>query len=134
MNEELKFKANVRRNKWLGLWAAEKLGKTGAAAEDYAATLIAADLEENNADEIFKTIRADFDKAASTNPTIKSTAKPTSFTKRPSRRSRRSRRRPRRKVSAATVINLRPNHSGGGGARLFQSMPAPRRPPSGQGP
>lgn len=62
-DEELKFKANVRRNKWLGLWAAEKLGKTGAAAEDYAATLIAADLEENNADEIFKTIRADFDKA-----------------------------------------------------------------------
>lgn len=62
-DEELKFKANVRRNKWLGLWAAEKLGKTGAAAEDYATSLIAADLEENNADEIFKTIRADFDKA-----------------------------------------------------------------------
>jgi hypothetical protein len=61
--EELKFKANVRRNKWLGLWAAEKLGKTGAAAEDYAAALIAADLEENRGDEIFNTIRADFDKA-----------------------------------------------------------------------
>jgi len=62
-DEELKFKANVRRNKWLGLWAAEKLGKTGAAAEDYAASLIAADLEEGGGDEIFKTIRADFDKA-----------------------------------------------------------------------
>jgi hypothetical protein len=62
-DEELKFKANVRRNKWLGLWAAEKLGKTGAAAEDYATSLIAADLEENNAEEIFKTIRADFDAA-----------------------------------------------------------------------
>lgn len=62
-DEELKFKANVRRNKWLGLWAAEKLGKTGAEAEDYAASLIAVDLDESSGDEIFKTIRADFDKA-----------------------------------------------------------------------
>src|SRR5579872_6140398 len=38
-DEELKFKALARRNKWLGLWAAEKLGKHGAAAEEYAAAL-----------------------------------------------------------------------------------------------
>ncbi len=60
-DEELKFKATVRRNKWLGFWAAEKLGKTGEAAEDYAADLIAAELEEDGADIIFQKIRADFD-------------------------------------------------------------------------
>ncbi len=61
--EELKFKATVRRNKWLGLWAAEKLGKTGEAAEDYAAGLIAAELEEEGDDAVFKKLRADFDAA-----------------------------------------------------------------------
>jgi hypothetical protein len=62
-DEELQFKANVRRNKWLGLWAAEKLGKTGADAENYAAELIAADLEEVGDEDVFRKIRADFDKA-----------------------------------------------------------------------
>lgn len=62
-DEELKFKANVRRNKWLGLWAAEKLGKTGADAESYAASLVAADLEEVGDEDVFKIVRADFDKA-----------------------------------------------------------------------
>ncbi len=62
-DEELKFKATVRRNKWLGQWAAEKLGRTGEAAEDYAAGLIAAELEEEGGDVIFKKIRADFDAA-----------------------------------------------------------------------
>jgi hypothetical protein len=62
-DEELKFKANVRRNKWLGLWAAEKLGKTGEQAEDYATSLIACDLEENGEEEVFRTIRTDFDAA-----------------------------------------------------------------------
>jgi hypothetical protein len=62
-DEELKFKANVRRNKWLGLWAAEKLGKSGAEAENYAASLIAADLEETGDEDVFKIVRADFDKA-----------------------------------------------------------------------
>jgi hypothetical protein len=61
--EELKFKANVRRNKWLGLWAAEKLGKSGAEAESYAASLIAADLEEVGDEDVFRIVRADFDKA-----------------------------------------------------------------------
>lgn len=62
-DEELKFKATVRRNKWLGLWAAEKLGLSGDAAEDYAAELIAAELEEEGGDVIFKKIRRDFDAA-----------------------------------------------------------------------
>lgn len=59
-DEELKFKALVRRNRQLGLWAAEKLGKAGEAAEAYANALIAAQLEGNGDEAIFRKIRADF--------------------------------------------------------------------------
>jgi hypothetical protein len=45
-DEELKFKAEARRNKLLGLWVAEKLGLSGDAANDYAREVVAADLEE----------------------------------------------------------------------------------------
>ena len=45
-DEELKFKATARRNKLLGLWAAEKLGLSGAEAEDYAKSVVMADFEE----------------------------------------------------------------------------------------
>ena len=62
-DEELRFKARVRRDKLLGLWAAEKLGKTGPAAEDYAASLVVAEIRKDSAEQIFKTIRADFDSA-----------------------------------------------------------------------
>ncbi len=62
-DEELKFKANVRRNKLLGLWAAEKLGKAGKAAEAYAGTLVAAQLEGDDEEAAFRKIRADFDAA-----------------------------------------------------------------------
>ncbi|MFL5479792.1 MAG: DUF1476 domain-containing protein [Gemmatimonadaceae bacterium] len=46
LDEEQKFKAEVRRNKLLGLWAAEKLGITGDAANTYAKEVVAADFEE----------------------------------------------------------------------------------------
>jgi hypothetical protein len=46
LDEELKFKAEARRNKLLGLWAAEKLGITGDAASAYAKEVVAADFEE----------------------------------------------------------------------------------------
>ena len=46
LDEELKFKAEARRNKLLGLWAAEKLGITGDAAGAYAKDVVAADFEE----------------------------------------------------------------------------------------
>ena len=45
-DEELRFKAMARRNKLLGLWAAEKLGKSGAEAEEYAKSVVLADFEE----------------------------------------------------------------------------------------
>ncbi len=62
-DEELKFKARARRDKWLGLWAAGKLGKTGAAAEEYARRLVATAIAKDSAGQILKTIRADFDRA-----------------------------------------------------------------------
>ena len=45
-DEELKFKAEARRNRMLGLWATEKLGKSGADADTYAKEVVAADFEE----------------------------------------------------------------------------------------
>jgi len=62
-DEELKFKAKVRRDRLLGLWAAEKLGKTGAAAEQYAASLAATEIRKDSAGLILKTLRTDFDLA-----------------------------------------------------------------------
>src|SRR5882724_4218511 len=46
LDEEQKFKAEARRNKLLGLWVAEKLGKSGEAASAYAKEVIATELEE----------------------------------------------------------------------------------------
>ena len=60
-DEELRFKATARRNKLLGLWAAEKLGLTGSAADDYAKSVIKADFEEAGDDDVFRKIRGDFD-------------------------------------------------------------------------
>jgi hypothetical protein len=60
-DEELKFKAMARRNKLLGLWAAEKLGHTGADAEAYAKEVVMADFEEAGDDDVFRKIRQDFD-------------------------------------------------------------------------
>lgn len=62
-DEELRFKANARRNKLLGLWAAEKLGKTGADADVYAKAVIAADIEEAGDEDVFRKVRRDFDAA-----------------------------------------------------------------------
>ena len=60
-DEELRFKAHARRNKIVGLWAAEKLGLTGAAAETYAADIVTADLDKPASDGVFIKLRKDFD-------------------------------------------------------------------------
>jgi hypothetical protein len=60
-NEELEFKANARRNKLLGLWAADLMGLSGQAADDYARSVIVADFEEAGDDDVFRKIRADLD-------------------------------------------------------------------------
>jgi len=60
-NEELKFKATARRNKLLGLWAAEKLGLTGAEADSYALAVVMSDFEEPGDHDVVRKIRKDFD-------------------------------------------------------------------------
>lgn len=61
LDEEQRFKAMARRNKLLGLWAAEKLGKTGEDADAYAKEVVIADFQ--GADGVFSKIRGDFDAA-----------------------------------------------------------------------
>jgi hypothetical protein len=61
LDEELKFKAMARRNKLLGIWAAEKLGLTGAEAEAYAKEVVLSDFEEAGDHDVFRKIRKDFD-------------------------------------------------------------------------
>ena len=63
MDEELRFKATVRRNKLLGLWAAEKLGKSGDDAEAYAKEVVSADFEEAGDHDVLRKVKADFDAA-----------------------------------------------------------------------
>lgn len=62
-DEELRFKANARRNRALGLWAAEKLGKTGADAEAYAKEVVMADIEEAGDHDVLRKVKGDFDAA-----------------------------------------------------------------------
>ena len=63
LDQELRFKANARRNKLLGLWAAEKLGKAGEAASAYAIEVVKADFEAPGDEDVFRKVRGDFDKA-----------------------------------------------------------------------
>jgi hypothetical protein len=60
-DQELRFKAHARRNKLVGLWAAEKLGLTGQAAESYAANIVTIDLDKPDSDRVFRELRKDFD-------------------------------------------------------------------------
>jgi hypothetical protein len=60
-DEEMRFKAAARRNKLLGLWAAEKMGLSGTEADAYAKSVVMADFEEAGDDDVFRKIRKDFD-------------------------------------------------------------------------
>ena len=64
-DEELRFRATARRNKLLGLWVAEKMGKTGADAEAYAKDVVASDFEEAGDEDVFRKVRADLDASVS---------------------------------------------------------------------
>lgn len=63
MDEEVRFKATARRNRLLGLWAAEKLGKSGADAEAYAQEVVAVDFEEAGDHDVLRKVKADFEAA-----------------------------------------------------------------------
>jgi hypothetical protein len=60
-DEELRFRATARRNRLLGLWAAEKLGLHGQEAEAYARAMVATDLAVPGDEDVFRKVRADFD-------------------------------------------------------------------------
>jgi len=62
-DEELRFKAGARRNRLLGMWAAEKLGLAGDKAAEYAASVVRADFEKPGEEDVFEKIRGDFDAA-----------------------------------------------------------------------
>jgi hypothetical protein len=62
-DEELRFKANARRNKLLGLWAAEKLGKSGPDADAYAKSVVIADFQEAGDDDVLRKVRGDLEAA-----------------------------------------------------------------------
>ena len=59
LDEELKFKAEARRSKLLGLWVAEKLGLTGDAAAAYAKEVVVSDLEEAGDADVIRKVTAD---------------------------------------------------------------------------
>jgi hypothetical protein len=60
-DEELRFKAMARRNKRLGLWVAQTLGKSGEEAEAYAKSVVVADFKEAGDNDVLEKVRADLE-------------------------------------------------------------------------
>lgn len=58
-DQETAFKINARRNKLLGLWAAKQLGLAGPAADDYAKSVVMADMEKPGDDDVIDKIVKD---------------------------------------------------------------------------
>ena len=59
LTAELQFKAHARRDKLLGIWAAELLSLEGDAARAYAADVVAADLTAAGEEDVFKKVSGD---------------------------------------------------------------------------
>ncbi|HEY7385245.1 MAG TPA: DUF1476 domain-containing protein [Beijerinckiaceae bacterium] len=64
-DEELRFKATARRNKLLGLWAAQKLGKAGGDADAYAKSVVLADFQEAGDDDVLRKVQKDLETVGS---------------------------------------------------------------------
>jgi hypothetical protein len=64
LDQELEFKAQARRAKLVGLWAAGLMGLSGGEADAYAKSVVIADLEEAGVEDLFRKIRADLDQHA----------------------------------------------------------------------
>ena len=61
---QMQFKAEARRNKLLGLWAAGLMGKSGEEADAYAKEVIKSDFEEAGDEDVFRKVSGDLgDKA-----------------------------------------------------------------------
>lgn len=61
LDQDLEFKAQARRAKIVGRWVAGLIGLTDEAAEDYAKSVVIADLEEAGVEDLFRKLRADLD-------------------------------------------------------------------------
>lgn len=64
-DEEMQFKAVARRNKLLGIWAAELLGKTGSDADAYAVEVVKSDFEEAGHEDVVRKVAGDLEGRAS---------------------------------------------------------------------
>lgn len=64
LDQDLEFKAQARRAKLAGLWAASLMGLADEAAADYAKSVVVADLEEAGVEDLFRKLRADLDQHA----------------------------------------------------------------------
>ena len=62
LSQDMQFKAEARRNKYLGLWAAKKMGKTEAESQAYAKTVVASDLDEPGCEDVIRKVTGDFAK------------------------------------------------------------------------
>lgn len=58
-DSEMQFRAEARRNKLVGLWAAELMGKSGDAAAEYAMSVVSADFEEAGIEDVVRKVAAD---------------------------------------------------------------------------
>ena len=63
MDEATEFKVMARRNKLLGLWAAELMDLHGDEAEAYTKTVVLSDLEEPGDEDVFRKVQGDLEKA-----------------------------------------------------------------------
>ena len=57
---EIEFKVIARRNKLLGLWAAEKMGMTGETAKEYSIEVVVSNIEEPGDDGVVRKVMKDF--------------------------------------------------------------------------
>lgn len=60
-DEEMRFRAAARRDKLLGLWAAALMGLEGEAADEYARSVVIADLQEAGDEDVFRKVSADLE-------------------------------------------------------------------------
>lgn len=58
-DKDIQFKATARRNKLLGLWAAELMGIEGDAAAAYGREVVQSDFEEPGDDDVLRKVHGD---------------------------------------------------------------------------
>ena len=81
-DEELQFKVNAKRNKYLGEWAAEKLNKVDNEKDTYVQEVIKSDFAEPGEEDVFRKIQSDFKKASVSIPDSEIREKMSSFLER----------------------------------------------------